>query len=116
MVPYKPYVCGKHVESILGTRKNMTKKVFILNNTIPHSVRLVNPFLFKVDLELLFDDADVASNTALMASRLDAIQVERGSRVCYFGNSIPFVHGSILQYFGCKKLHQLKFPINNQPN
>jgi hypothetical protein len=25
-IPYKPYVCGKHVESILGTGKNMTKK------------------------------------------------------------------------------------------
>jgi hypothetical protein len=46
MIPYKPYVCGKHVESILGICKNMTKKVFNLNNTIPHSVRLVNPILF----------------------------------------------------------------------
>ncbi len=44
MIPYKPYVCEKNVESILGTSKNMTKKVFNLNNTIPHSVRLVNPF------------------------------------------------------------------------
>ena len=26
MIPYKPYVRGKHVESILGTCKNMTKK------------------------------------------------------------------------------------------
>jgi hypothetical protein len=26
LIPYKPYICGKHVESILGTRKNMTKK------------------------------------------------------------------------------------------
>jgi hypothetical protein len=43
LIPCKPYVCGKHVESILGTRKNLTKKVFNLNNTIPHSVRLVNP-------------------------------------------------------------------------
>jgi hypothetical protein len=43
MIPCKPYVCGKHVESILGICKNMTKKVFNLNNTIPHSVRLVNP-------------------------------------------------------------------------
>ncbi len=43
MIPYKPYVCKKHVESILGTRENKTKKVFNLNNTIPHSVRLVNP-------------------------------------------------------------------------
>jgi hypothetical protein len=34
---------GKQVESILGTRKNMTKKVFNLNNTIPHSVHLVDP-------------------------------------------------------------------------
>jgi hypothetical protein len=42
-IPYKPYVRGKHVESILGTPKNMTKKVFDLNNTIPHSVRLVDP-------------------------------------------------------------------------
>ncbi len=43
MIPYKPYVLKKHVESILGTCKNMTKKVFNLNNMIPHSVRLVNP-------------------------------------------------------------------------
>jgi hypothetical protein len=41
-IPYKPYVRGKHVESILGTRKNMTKKVFNLNNTITHSVHLVD--------------------------------------------------------------------------
>jgi hypothetical protein len=33
MIPYKPYVSGKHVESILGTHKNMTKKVLNLNNT-----------------------------------------------------------------------------------
>ncbi len=26
LIPYEPYVRGKHVESILGTRKNMTKK------------------------------------------------------------------------------------------
>jgi hypothetical protein len=26
LIPYKPCVRGKHVESILGTRKNMTKK------------------------------------------------------------------------------------------
>jgi hypothetical protein len=26
MIPYKPYVRGKHVESILGTCKNMIKK------------------------------------------------------------------------------------------
>jgi hypothetical protein len=26
MIPYKPYVRGKHVEPILGTCKNMTKK------------------------------------------------------------------------------------------
>ncbi len=32
LIPYKPYVCGKHVQSILGTCKNMTKKVFNLNN------------------------------------------------------------------------------------
>jgi hypothetical protein len=44
MILYKPYVHGKHIESILGTCKNMTKKVFNLNNTIPHSVRLVNFF------------------------------------------------------------------------
>ncbi len=44
LIPYKPYVCGQHVESILGTCKNMTKKVFNLNNKIPHSVRVVNPF------------------------------------------------------------------------
>jgi hypothetical protein len=43
LVPYIPYVRRKHVESILGTCKNMTKKVFNLNNTIPHSVRLVDP-------------------------------------------------------------------------
>ncbi len=44
LIPYKPHVHGKHIKSILGTRKNMTKKVFSLNNTIPHSVRLVDPF------------------------------------------------------------------------
>ncbi len=42
-IHYKPYVRRKHVESILRTCKNMTKKVFNLNNTIPHSVRLVDP-------------------------------------------------------------------------
>ncbi len=45
MIPYKPYVCGKHVDSILGICKNMTKKVFNLNNTIPHSVHLVGPLM-----------------------------------------------------------------------
>ncbi len=30
-IPYKTYVREKHVESILGTRENMTKKVFNLN-------------------------------------------------------------------------------------
>jgi hypothetical protein len=44
LIPYKSYVRGKHVESILRTRKNMTKKVFNLNNMIPHSARLVDPF------------------------------------------------------------------------
>jgi hypothetical protein len=44
MIPYKPHVREKQVESILGTRENMTKKVFNLNNTIPHSVHLVNPY------------------------------------------------------------------------
>jgi hypothetical protein len=44
LIPYKPYVRGKHIGSTLGTCKNMTKKVFNLNNTIPHSVRLVDPF------------------------------------------------------------------------
>ncbi len=29
LIPYKPYVCKKHVESILGTCKNMTKKYSI---------------------------------------------------------------------------------------
>ncbi len=42
-IPYKPYVRRKHVESILVTRKNIPKKVFNLNDTIPHSVRLVHP-------------------------------------------------------------------------
>jgi hypothetical protein len=44
MIPCKPYIRGKHVESILGTCKNMTKKVFNLNDMILHSVRLVNPY------------------------------------------------------------------------
>jgi hypothetical protein len=43
MIPYKPYVRGKQVESILGIRKNMTKTGFNLNNMVPHSVRLVDP-------------------------------------------------------------------------
>ncbi len=44
MIPHKPYKRQKHVESILGTCKNMTKKVCNLNDTIPHSTRLVNPY------------------------------------------------------------------------
>jgi hypothetical protein len=32
LIPYKTYVQEKHVESILGTRKNTTKKVFNLNS------------------------------------------------------------------------------------
>ncbi len=44
-IPYKPHISGKLEESILGTCKNMTKKVFNLNNTIPHSVRLVDPYV-----------------------------------------------------------------------
>ncbi len=44
LIPYKPYVCKKHVESILGTRESMSKKVINLNNTIPHSQCLVDPF------------------------------------------------------------------------
>jgi hypothetical protein len=49
-IPYKPSVRGKHIESILGTCENMTKKGFNLNNTIPHSVRLVNPFIFHMKI------------------------------------------------------------------
>ncbi len=48
LIPYKPYVRMKHVESILGTRENMNKKIFNLNNTIPHSVSLVNPIAIAV--------------------------------------------------------------------
>ncbi len=54
LIPFKPYVCRKHVESILGTCKNMTKKVFNLNNTISHSVHLVDPicmYIFVLDYE-----------------------------------------------------------------
>ncbi len=43
LIIYKRYVRRKHVQSILGTCENMTKKVFNLNNTIPHSVRSVDP-------------------------------------------------------------------------
>jgi hypothetical protein len=42
-IPYKTYVGKKHVESMLGTCKNITDVVFNLNTMIPHSVRLVNP-------------------------------------------------------------------------
>jgi hypothetical protein len=49
-------------------------------------------FLFEVDMELLFEDEEVASDAASMASRLDTIQVERRSRVCCFVDGIPFVH------------------------
>ncbi len=74
-------------------------------------------FLLEVDMELLFDDADVASDAALMVSKLDALQVERRSRVCCFVNSIPFVHWTILKNFEHKELHQLtKLPMNNQSN
>jgi hypothetical protein len=31
LIPYKIYILEKHVESILGTCENMTKKVFNLN-------------------------------------------------------------------------------------
>jgi hypothetical protein len=54
MIPYKPYIRRKHVESILWTPKNMTKKVFNLNNTIPHSVHLVNPISFFLQQLLNF--------------------------------------------------------------
>jgi hypothetical protein len=47
LIPYKPYVRIKNLESILGICKNMTKKVFILKNTIPHSVRLVDPKILE---------------------------------------------------------------------
>jgi hypothetical protein len=43
LIPYKPYVREKHIESTLGKHKNMTKKVFNSINTIPHSVHLVDP-------------------------------------------------------------------------
>jgi hypothetical protein len=55
MISYKPYVREKHVESKLGTCKNMTKKVFNLNNTIPHSVRLVDPYLSIIQNRLLIN-------------------------------------------------------------
>ncbi len=48
--------------------------------------------LFKVGVGLLFDNADVASDAASMASRLNAIQVERRSRVCCFVDGIPFIN------------------------
>jgi hypothetical protein len=47
LIPYKPYIRGKQVESILGTHRNMTKKVFNLKKSIPHSVRLVDPLIRK---------------------------------------------------------------------
>jgi hypothetical protein len=46
-MPYKTYVRKKHVESILGTCKNLTKKTFNLNNTIPHTARLVDPYFTR---------------------------------------------------------------------
>ncbi len=55
-IPYKPYVRGKHVESLLGICKNMIKKVFNLNNTIPHSVCLVNPITQNTSTYLLFTE------------------------------------------------------------
>jgi hypothetical protein len=61
LIPYKPYVRGKQVESILGTRKNMTKNVFDLSNTIPHSVRLVNPYFEREIKYLDFVSGHLAS-------------------------------------------------------
>ncbi len=55
MIPFKPYVRKKQVESILGTRENMTKNVFSLNNMIPHSVRLVDLLLGTMDQVLRLD-------------------------------------------------------------
>jgi hypothetical protein len=49
-------------------------------------------FLFKVDVDLLFDNADVASDAASIVSRSNAVQVERSSRVCHFADGIPFFH------------------------
>jgi hypothetical protein len=63
MIPYKPYVRGKHVESILGTRKNMNKKSIHLNNTIPHSVRLVNPFKSRAVAKV---NPSISCNTVLI--------------------------------------------------
>jgi hypothetical protein len=51
MIPYKPYVRKKHVESILGTfLTHENKNIFDLNTTISNSVHLVDPFL---DITLL---------------------------------------------------------------
>ncbi len=46
MIPYKPYVHKKHVESILvlGTFLTHEKKLFNLNTTICDSVRVVDPY------------------------------------------------------------------------
>jgi hypothetical protein len=43
MIPYKPYVCKKHVESILGTFLTHEKKIN-LNTMICDSVHLVGPY------------------------------------------------------------------------
>jgi hypothetical protein len=53
--PYKPFERKKHVESILGTCKNMTIKSIQFENTIPHSVRLVNPIINFVELNEHYD-------------------------------------------------------------
>jgi hypothetical protein len=45
MIPYKPYVCGKHVESIPGTRKNMTKTIIQLEKCNPTQCMFSRPLM-----------------------------------------------------------------------
>ncbi len=48
LIPYKPYVRKKHVESILGTFLTHEKKLFNVNTTICDSVPLADPLYSNV--------------------------------------------------------------------
>jgi hypothetical protein len=48
LIPYKPYVREKHVESILGAFLTHEKNIYNLNTMICDSVHLVNPLTHQM--------------------------------------------------------------------
>ncbi len=51
LIPYKTYVREKHIELILGTRKNMTKKVFN-SNTYRLTVTIISQKYQELSLQV----------------------------------------------------------------